>query len=95
MMEGLTEQRRRLLIAELGRLERLVAATRPRSPDRAGLVRRLAEGYAELAAIAERQKTRAEVKAAETKKEMEKPAKKRPKKPTAPPPAESPYPRRL
>jgi hypothetical protein len=91
MLEGLTEQRRRLLIAELARLERLVAATRTRSPDRAALVRRLAEGYRELATIAERKKTQAEADAADAKKQLEKPAdKRRPKKPTAPPAAASP-----
>jgi hypothetical protein len=46
---------RRLLLDEIARLEALVKDTRKKAPDRAGLARRLAEAYAELAALANRE----------------------------------------
>lgn len=49
-----------LLVAELARLERLLQATPKKSPDRPLLLRRLAEGYAELAAIAASEKALAD-----------------------------------
>jgi hypothetical protein len=48
---------RTLLIQELEGLERLLRVTPKKSPDRPRLLRRLAEGYAELAALAARDKT--------------------------------------
>ncbi len=48
---------RALLIQELEGLERLLRVTPKKSPDRPRLLRRLAEGYAELAALAAREKT--------------------------------------
>lgn len=42
----------RLLIQELDRLERLLRVTPKNSPERPGMIRRLAEGYAELEALA-------------------------------------------
>jgi hypothetical protein len=52
-----------LLILELQRLERVLEVTPPKAPDRPILLRRLAEGYAELAAIADRTRMRAEIRA--------------------------------
>ena len=45
---ALEQIERRSLIQELGRLEKLLQATARNSPDRAMIMRRLAEGYAEL-----------------------------------------------
>jgi hypothetical protein len=45
-----------LLVQELKRLERLLQVTPKKSADRPLLLRRLAEGYAELAALAAREK---------------------------------------
>src|SRR5687768_12940426 len=47
---------RTLLVQEIARLESLLRATSKKSPDRPLLLRRLAEGYAELAALAARDK---------------------------------------
>ena len=50
--ENLEERSRILLTHELVRLESLLRHTAVDSPDRAGIVRRLADGYAELEALA-------------------------------------------
>ena len=49
-----------LLVQELEGLERLLRVTPKNSPDRPRLLRRLAEGYAELAALAARDKALAD-----------------------------------
>src|SRR5690606_18661433 len=59
---------RALLITEIGGLERLFKATPKKSPDRPQLIRRLAEGYAELEAAALRDKNANEIKAIDNKK---------------------------
>jgi hypothetical protein len=61
--EGSLQKRSRdLLVLELSRLERLLAVTPKNAPERAQLVKRLAEGYAELAALAVFEKAVAEDK---------------------------------
>jgi hypothetical protein len=52
-----------LLILELQRLEQVLQVTPRKAPDRPILLRRLAEGYAELAALAERTRAQAEIRA--------------------------------
>src|SRR6187402_133922 len=52
----------RLLMQELVRLERLLRVTPPRSPERARMVRRLADGYAELEQLAMIERLRAELR---------------------------------
>ena len=52
-VKPLEKVRRLLLISELAGLESLLASTPRRAPDRANVIRRLAEGYAELEALAE------------------------------------------
>jgi len=52
-----------LLIRELAGLERMLARTSERSPDFPMLLRRLAEGYAELEAKAERERAAAQAAA--------------------------------
>jgi hypothetical protein len=59
----LERQSRKLLLGEIQRLEALLRVTHPKSPDRAQLVRRIAEDYAELAALAERDRIIAELRA--------------------------------
>ena len=54
---------RALLITEISGLERLYKRTPRRSPDRAQLVRRLAEGYVELESAATRDKIKADIDA--------------------------------
>jgi hypothetical protein len=61
----LGRQSERLLIVEIDRLERLLKSTPPNAPDRAQLVRRIAEGYAELAALAAHRQLVAEEKVRE------------------------------
>ena len=56
------KQSARLLMRELTRLERLLRVTPPRSPERARMVRRLADGYAELEQLAAVERLRAELK---------------------------------
>ena len=59
---------RALLITEITGLERLYGSTRKKSADRPQLVRRLAEGYVELEAAANRDKIQAEIDADDAKK---------------------------
>jgi hypothetical protein len=54
-----------LLILELQRLEQVLNVTPRKAPDRPILLRRLAEGYSELAALAERARIRAEIRETE------------------------------
>ena len=76
MMAGVRDERttrlkaraRALLITEITGLERLYRRTRKKSPDRPQLVRRLAEGYVELASAANRDKTQSEIDAENAKK---------------------------
>jgi TolA-binding protein len=58
---------RALLITEISGLERLYKRTPRRSPDRAQLVRRLAEGYVELESAATRDKIKADIDADDAK----------------------------
>ena len=55
------KQSTRLLMRELNRLERLLSVTPKRSPERARIVRRLADGYAELEQLAAVERIRAEL----------------------------------
>ncbi len=59
---------RKLLITEISGLERLYKRTSRRSPDRAQLVRRLAEAYVELESAASRDKIKADIDADDAKK---------------------------
>jgi hypothetical protein len=54
-------QSRALLIQELTRLEHLLRVTKRGAPERAGLIRRLAEGYAELERLAALERIRADL----------------------------------
>ncbi|HWO11795.1 MAG TPA: tetratricopeptide repeat protein, partial [Polyangiaceae bacterium] len=63
---------RALLITEISGLERLYARTPRKSPDRAQLVRRLAEGYVELESAATRDKIKADIDADDAKKAKQK-----------------------
>jgi tetratricopeptide (TPR) repeat protein len=63
---------RALLITEISGLERLYKRTPRRSPDRAQLVRRLAEGYVELESAATRDKIKADIDAEDAKKAKQK-----------------------
>jgi TolA-binding protein len=63
---------RALLITEISGLERLYKRTPRRSPDRAQLVRRLAEGYVELESAATRDKIKADIDADDAKKAKQK-----------------------
>jgi hypothetical protein len=58
----LDQMRYSLLILELQRLEEVLKVTPRKAPDRPILLRRLAEGYAELAALADRTRVRAEIR---------------------------------
>jgi hypothetical protein len=59
----LEHQRKALLIRELNQLETMLGRTKESSPDHLLIVRRLAEGYAELEGIAERERARAQAAA--------------------------------
>jgi hypothetical protein len=59
----LAAREQRLLVREIAQLERLLAAMRPKDPQRAQVIRRLAEGFAELARAAERRVVAAELRA--------------------------------
>ena len=61
------KQSTRLLMRELTRLERLLAVTPKRSPERALIIRRLADGYAELEQLAAVERMRAELNSARAK----------------------------
>jgi tetratricopeptide (TPR) repeat protein len=63
---------RALLITEISGLERLYKRTPRRSPDRAQLVRRLAEGYVELESAATRDKIKADIDADDAKNAKQK-----------------------
>jgi len=63
---------RQLLITEISGLERLYKRTPRHSPDRAQLVRRLAEGYVELESAALRDKIKADIDADEATKSKQK-----------------------
>jgi hypothetical protein len=54
---------RELLIRELKGLERMLARTKETSPDMPIILRRLAEGYADLEAMAERERAAAQAAA--------------------------------
>src|SRR5581483_129529 len=54
---------RALLVEEIAGLEAPVQKTPPKSPDRAGIVLRLANDYAELTAMSEREQTLREIEA--------------------------------
>lgn len=65
---------KRLLLAELQRLESLLQVTKKDSPDRPVLLRRLAEGYAELERIATLERETAKLRAERAaREEAEKP----------------------
>jgi len=85
---ALNKRKRALLMAELARLEGLLRRTPAKSPDRAGLIRRLAEGFAELAADADRDRMRAELELERAEREERAKAKAAPK-------TSGPYPTRL
>lgn len=55
--------RRSLLLKELQQLENALRSTPANAPDRPAMIRRLAEGYAELAALSERQQLEEEMAA--------------------------------
>jgi tetratricopeptide (TPR) repeat protein len=63
---------RALLITEISGLERLYKRTPRRSPDRAQLVRRLAEGYVELESAALRDKIKADIDSEDAKNAKQK-----------------------
>ena len=66
----LERRNRALLVEEIAELEALLQKTPPKSPDRAGLVLRLANDYAELTAMAEREHTLREIEADAARAEM-------------------------
>jgi hypothetical protein len=77
----LEHQRKALLIRELNQLETMLSRTKDNSPDHLLIVRRLAEGYAELEAIAERERARAQAAADDLERaERARPAREKPKK---------------
>ena len=61
------KQSTRLLMRELNRLERLLAVTPKRSPERSQIIRRLADGYAELEQLAAVERMRADLNHARAK----------------------------
>jgi hypothetical protein len=65
-----------LLLKELKQLESILQTSPENAPDRPAIIRRLAEGYAELAALSERQQLEEEMAAEKAKlKERESDAK--------------------
>jgi len=62
---------RRLLIEEIARLERLVTKLPRKAPDRARMVLRLGDDYAELAKLAEREATEQDMVAESLRAEIE------------------------
>jgi hypothetical protein len=66
----LARRSRALLVKEIAELESLLQKTPPQSPDRAGLVLRLANDYADLTAIAEREHTLREIETEAARDEM-------------------------
>ncbi len=64
----LAARSRQLLVTEIQGLESLFASTPKSAPDRPKLMRRLAEGYVELESAAFRDKTEAQIKADEAKR---------------------------
>lgn len=61
--QALKWARHSLLLQELSQLERMLRSTPRNAPDRPVIIRRLAEGYAELAAWSDRQRVEEELKA--------------------------------
>ncbi|MBN1607557.1 MAG: hypothetical protein JW940_13050 [Polyangiaceae bacterium] len=70
----LKQRARALLVTEITGLERLLARTAKKSPDRPQLLRRLAEGYVELENAALRDKNFADIKAQDLKAKKGNPA---------------------
>jgi hypothetical protein len=68
MTQRLELARRSLLMQELQHLERIFAVTPRNAPDRPAIIRRLAEGYAELAALSERERLEQEALAESAKR---------------------------
>lgn len=66
---ALANRSKALLIDEIRRLEALLAKTRRKAPDRALLVRRIADDYSELAVIAEHEQITAEIRAESASKQ--------------------------
>ncbi|NRA35628.1 MAG: hypothetical protein HRU17_20065 [Polyangiaceae bacterium] len=64
----LKQRARKLLITEISGLERLYKRTKKRSPDKAQLTRRLAEGYVELASAGDRDRIKAQIQADDAKR---------------------------
>lgn len=64
----LKKRSQRLLIQELNALERLLKATPEKAPERARLIRRIADGYAELETLAALEKIRATLKLEEARR---------------------------
>jgi hypothetical protein len=60
-------------VEEIARLEALLEKTSRKSPDRATLVLRLANDYAELTALAQREHTLREIEADAARKALEQP----------------------
>jgi len=85
---------RRLLLQEITRLETLVKGTRKKSRDRAALVLRLAEAYAELARVSQRELTIREMILDEAERERAAAEREQASKPPAKRPAPSGPPRR-
>ncbi len=86
----LARRSRALLVQEIAGLESLLQETPPKSPDRAGILLRLANDYAELTAIAEREHTLREIEADSARDEMNRAERERARPKTTPTPASSP-----
>jgi len=61
LQASLSHRTRALLVEEIARLELLLKSTPAKSPDRAALLLRVADDYAELAKLAEREHTLREI----------------------------------
>lgn len=72
-------QKKHLLIRELARLESVLRATPENSPDHPILLRRLAEGYAELEMLAERERAASQAAADDLDRAAKETAKKKTK----------------
>jgi hypothetical protein len=74
--------RRSLLLKELQQLESMLRSSPSNAPDRPTIVRRLAEGYAELAAISERQQLEEEMAAEKAARQERESSKAKPGRPS-------------
>jgi hypothetical protein len=84
LQASLSHRTRALLVEEIARLESLLKSTPAKSPDRAARVLRVADDYAELAKLAEREHTFREIEVDAARRELDRDDRQRARKKSTP-----------